>query len=272
MPGLYPRLGVNSPFDPSCTLVTSPFFSPLVLACIRLSFAFYTLFALIFVLVWEVVKKDGADAYLSYFTHLTFIGLCAYFFASGVQTWAFARNGSKFPLQRWPKVLQFLHVLLYSTITSFPFVVTAVFWALLAGPETLSTPFGRWSNISMHAMNSLFAIFEILFTNVGPAPWLHSLFLILIMLGYLGVAYITHATQGFYTYKFLDPKKEKGFLAAYIAGIPVGECLIFTGVRFICLFRQKLTSRGNGGAGGSVEALDEWEQIERSKSSECSSA
>jgi hypothetical protein len=92
------------------------------------------------------------------------------------------------------------------------------------------------------------------------------------MLGYLGVAYITHATQGFYTYKFLDPKKEKGFLAAYIAGIPVGECLIFTGVRFICLFRQKLTSRGNGGAGGSVEALDEWEQIERSKSSECSSA
>jgi len=58
--------------------------------------------------------------YFSYFTNLTYIGLCAYFFASGVQTAAYAsEKGRGYPLQRWPRVLQVLHVLLHSTIITY---------------------------------------------------------------------------------------------------------------------------------------------------------
>jgi hypothetical protein len=61
-----------------------------------------------------------ACRYFSYFTNLTYIGLCAYFFASGVQTVAYAsRKERSYPLQRWPKVFQFLHVLLHATIITY---------------------------------------------------------------------------------------------------------------------------------------------------------
>ena len=43
---------------------------------------------------------------------------------------------------------------------------------------------------------------------------------------YLGVAYITHATQGFYVYSFLNPSKG-AVLAAYICGIFAGTIVIF---------------------------------------------
>jgi hypothetical protein len=58
--------------------------------------------------------------YFSYFTTLTYIGLCAYFFALGVQTLVYAcGNRRGYPLQRWPKFLQFLHVLLHATIVTY---------------------------------------------------------------------------------------------------------------------------------------------------------
>ena len=59
-------------------------------------------------------------------------------------------------------------------------------------------------------------------------PWIHIPFLILFLAGYLGVAYITKATQGFYTYKFLDPKTDgSGMVAAYVFGIAIGICILF---------------------------------------------
>ena len=56
-----------------------------------------------------------------------------------------------------------------------------------------------WSNISVHALNTVFALFEIIFTNSPPAPWLALPVCILFLIGYLGVAYLTHATQGIYS-------------------------------------------------------------------------
>lgn len=52
--------------------------------------------------------------------------------------------------------------------------------------------------------------------------------MLLILGGYVGVAYITHATQGFYTYAFLDPEKQgPAMLAAYLVGITAAEVIIF---------------------------------------------
>lgn len=59
-------------------------------------------------------------SFFSYFTHLSYIGLVAYYFAAGVQTLCYALKGGKeYPLQKWPRPLQVLHTLLYSTITTY---------------------------------------------------------------------------------------------------------------------------------------------------------
>ncbi|KAH0826354.1 hypothetical protein J3R83DRAFT_5314 [Lanmaoa asiatica] len=259
--------GVSSPFDPTFHYVTSPVFSPTILGALRSLFAVYSLITAITTLAFESVVLHDANSYLSYFTHLSYIGLVAYFWASSVQTIAFVLRGRKsYPLQTWPRFLQLLHVSLYSTVVVFPIIVTAVFWSLLASSATFQTAYSTWSNISQHAMNTGFALFEILFTHCGPSPWSHLVLLILILAGYLGVAYITHATQGIYTYSFLDPTKEQGLLAAYIIGIAVGCCVVFSVVKGVCLLRRRISFLyGRFEDHSNAEALEEWQDVETPK-------
>ncbi|EIN13038.1 hypothetical protein PUNSTDRAFT_82585 [Punctularia strigosozonata HHB-11173 SS5] len=183
-----------------------------------------------------------------------------------------AVRGNAYPLQQWPKILQFLHVLLWGTFTTFPIIVTVVFWSLLSGPTALSTVNNAWGNISGHLLNSVFALFEIFFTNAPPVPWTYLPFLVILLALYMGVAYITFATQHFYVYDFLDPGKQHALLAAYIIGIAVGCCLIFSLVRGVIVLRQRLARRffprRAGGAafgddaGVRAEGIDEWETVE----------
>lgn len=71
---LLAHLGLSLPFDSQHKLVTSPFFSPTVLASIRLIIAFYSLFTLVFVLIWEaVVLHDASGSVLSSFLLHTII-------------------------------------------------------------------------------------------------------------------------------------------------------------------------------------------------------
>lgn len=128
-------------FDPSLKLVTSYVFTPVSLATLRLLFALFTFVTLLFILIWEsVVTLDASSwvvlhyfndriteslelSFFSYFTNLTFTGLCAYFFASSVQTFLYSKNLKKgvhgYHLQEWPRPLRFLHALLLTTIITF---------------------------------------------------------------------------------------------------------------------------------------------------------
>jgi len=256
-------------FDEQLKFVTSNVFPPWWLACIRLLLALYTLVVSVVILVWEAEEEGGTvDSYFSYFTNLSYIGICAYFFASGVQTFAYARNrrlnnnhqGADnknnldsdseycyYPLQRWPWISRYLHGLLFSTIVTFPILVTIVYWVLLSSSSTFASPYLAWSNISKHLLNSVMAIFEITLTNVGPLPWINMLATVLLLASYLGVAYITYATQGIYTYSFLNPKVQGKLLAAYIIGIAVGQCIIFLIVRGVIHLREWIIRRKKRG-------------------------
>ncbi|KAF8344769.1 hypothetical protein F5887DRAFT_832018, partial [Amanita rubescens] len=183
-----------------------------------------------------------------------------------IYAWCPLRKGT-FALREWPRFLQFFHVWLYTTVVTFPIVVTVVFWVLLSGPSTFKSRFDG-ANISMHAFNTAFVLFKILLTNVPPPPWIYLPLNVAILACYLGIAYITSGTQHFYTYNFLDPKKEGGLLAAYIVGIAVCECVAYALVYGVIVLRQKVT-RGRGvlddGARSRVpdEAVDEWQNRNR---------
>ncbi|KAJ7811005.1 hypothetical protein B0H14DRAFT_2861385 [Mycena olivaceomarginata] len=261
------HFGVEHTFDPQYKFVSSPLFSPSVLAGLRSLVALYSLCTICTVLGFDVAAGDG-KSFLSYFTLLSLVGLCAYYCAAAVQTFFYARYG-RYPLRRWPRLLQGLHVLLQSTVIVFPIIVTVVYWAFLSSGKSFSTTYNSWANISQHALNSVYALFEILLTNAPPAPWLAVPLQIVLLAGYLGVAYITHATQGFYTYSFLDPAKGP-ILAAYIIGIAAGDILVFALVRGVVALRQRwairsgrLRSASDGEVGGAGEAIDEWEEVER---------
>src|ERR1700683_5210068 len=60
--GVYAWLGITPSTTQSNNLVTSPVFSPLVLACIRLTFAVYTLGTVIAVLAHDSIHSSKHDA------------------------------------------------------------------------------------------------------------------------------------------------------------------------------------------------------------------
>ncbi|THU95013.1 hypothetical protein K435DRAFT_839632 [Dendrothele bispora CBS 962.96] len=241
-PTFFERLGGSTPvFDPHHKFVTSPFFSSTVLAYIRGLVALYTFSTLLFTLIWQAVVLHTASGYFSYFTELTNIGICSYYWASFVQTTAYVRNGSGgrgkgYPLQKWGKTLQVLHMMLGTTIVAYPILVTVVFWGLLRSSSTFANTFFTWDNISLHALNTVFSLFEVLFTNSPPPSWFMVPFVVFVLALYLALAYVTHVTQGFY-----HPQKEHIKLAGYIIGILIVDLIIFSIVKGIMTLRERFS-------------------------------
>lgn len=117
-------LAIDSPFDPSHRLQTSWALSPLLFGCVRLLFGVYIFQYLFYRIAISAINDDGlvAGRSFSYFTNITYWGLGFYFAFAGFHTVAYALRGTV-PLQKWPKALQFLHTLFYSSIVTFSFLV-----------------------------------------------------------------------------------------------------------------------------------------------------
>lgn len=169
-------------------------------------------------------------------------------------------NGGTPLLNRLPRPLQALHYLFFSTITTFPLLVTIVYWAVLYDGD-FSTRFELWTNVSQHGLNSLFALFEIACTRINLAPWMHLPFLIVLLGAYLGLAYVTHATRGVYVYNFLNPEAKQldaqgenvggvgKLVGAYCVGIAVGIILLFCVVKGLIWVRKWVTEKKMGKTG-----------------------
>ncbi|KAG8957513.1 hypothetical protein FRC03_010060 [Tulasnella sp. 419] len=246
--------GVDTPFDPDYTLVTSHILSPIALLSFRFSIAVYALVSIIFSIIWHGVVLHDINRWFSYFTNICFVGLCAYFWVSSFHTLSYVlalkEYGSEtekpsYALQRWPRILQLLHVLLLTTIFVYPFIVAIVYWVLLAGSQTFETAFYTWSNITFHTLNAIFSFAEMLYNRYTPR-WINLVALVILIGCYLGVAYLTYASQGFYTYDFLDPSDGAGNLIKYYAIILAGVLVVFLIAVGLCRLRDMLLGRRSG--------------------------
>ncbi|KAJ4989066.1 hypothetical protein SVAN01_05504 [Stagonosporopsis vannaccii] len=231
-------------FDPSRTFVTSHFVSPIVLACIRAVLCVYSFTTIIVSYSWlanntatvglkdvnigsyKIQQSEAAIGQsFSFFTYLTFWSLGFYFLVASVHTFMFAFKAHTW-LHNWPKPLQLMHSLYYSCVTSMPFLVTIVFW----GTMNSGWPPGRfeqWMNLSVHGLNSVFAIVEILLPATEAPPVSHLSVVLLILSVYLGLAYLTRYTQGFYVYEWLNPAHGTVSIVLHVLGYAAGIIAIF---------------------------------------------
>lgn len=148
MSPFYHLLGVDNPFDPAYYYTTSWLLPPLFLALLRLLFSLYT-----FVTIFTIIGLNDAHEQLiktrqsfSYFTDLTYWGLAFYFLFSALHTFAYARTGTTW-LHSWPRPLQAAHALYYTTVVTFPILVTIVYWALLYKDPWFPIAQDGWSNV-----------------------------------------------------------------------------------------------------------------------------
>ncbi|KAK4188514.1 hypothetical protein QBC35DRAFT_496095 [Podospora australis] len=245
-------------WDPTYRFETSWLISPWALFFCRALFSLYAFTTLVFVLAWQCVNDTthclASQEQFSYFTSLTYWGLGFYFLFAALHTFTYARTGRPL-LARFPRPLQALHSAFHTTIIVYPFVVTIVYWGRLYSGTWYTTSYQGWSNISQHALNSVFAFFEIVVPRTSPPPALHMLWLIVVLALYLAVAYITKAHRGFYPYDFLNPATEGAYVAAYVFGIAVG-CIVLFGVAWGLVKLRQYVTETRLGKHGKFSAAD----------------
>ncbi|KAJ5887531.1 hypothetical protein N7495_007572, partial [Penicillium taxi] len=221
---------------------TSWLLPPILLAALRALIALYIFTTIIVIWAWYGThnQEDYIGRTFSYFTWLSYWGLGFYFLFSALHTTCYVITGSSALFKRWPRFMRALHGLLYTTITTYPFLVTVIFWAILF--DGFDSAFSTWHNISQHALNSVFALIEILLTTTPPHPWIAIPVILILLLLYLCVVYITYHTQGFYTYSFLDPHHgtKSGLVTGYCFGILAAILVCFLFSRFLIWSRRKL--------------------------------
>ncbi|KAF2871722.1 hypothetical protein BDV95DRAFT_493672 [Massariosphaeria phaeospora] len=237
--------------DPTYRYETSWILPPRLLFFIRALLSLYAFVTLFFIFGWNGshgMSEESRHSF-SYFTHLTYWGLAFYYAFAASHSCSYWLTGTSF-LARWPRALQGAHAMLYSTVVVFPWIVTAVFWALLAPSDGFSSPFSLWSNTSQHALNASYALFEIVFPRTEPPAFLQMVPIVVILGLYLGLAYLTLETEGFYVYEFLDPRTNStGIVAGYIVGILAAAVVVFLIVRYVIVLRLWLTEKKLGMAG-----------------------
>ncbi|KAF8878257.1 hypothetical protein CPB85DRAFT_1342836 [Mucidula mucida] len=213
---------MDVPYD---SYVTSPFFSPTILGGIRFLYGLYALVTLVLYIVfgWKGTNED-ASSFFAIFAILSYFGVIAYFLTTGVHTFLYSRG--RFPLAEWARPLQFMHVWLLSSIVSFPLIITAMYYQVFEF-DPVST-IDSLCYISMHGINAAFSLFEVFLTNAPPGPWRLLGLNLLLILGYVGIAYITRDTKGF----------NDTFLAAYLAILFASEVIAFAVLQLIMIGRR----------------------------------
>lgn len=237
--------------------LTSWLIPPLVLASIRAIISLY-IFTTLFTVLGLLVSHNDAHAArttFSYFTILTYWGLAFYFAVSAGHGFAYALRGpsglsvgsmadyagAPEPMSGGKRALRLAHSAYYATVTVLPFIVTAVFWGVLAG-NALFDQFAVWSNISEHALNSAFALFEVVVPRSDPNPWIHAVVVVVILALYLALSFVSFAVNHEYVYPFLDiQKKGSAFVAIAIVLILAASLVVFAVVHGIMLLRKRLT-------------------------------
>ena len=145
---IYHHLGVSTPFDPSHHYTSSWLLRPLHLGLLRLLLSLCTFTTIFTIFGYEDThhKSLKARQSFSYFTNLTYWGLAFYFLVSGFHTLSYARSGKAW-LSSWPRYLQAAHAVFYTTIVTFPILVTLVFWVVLYHDPWFSVTEEAWSNV-----------------------------------------------------------------------------------------------------------------------------
>ena len=261
--GVHPKL-----FDTAYTFVRSSFISTTVLAFLRLLVAIYAFSTIVVGYTWQAynlsylnLKDVNISSYLvisnkiaigrsfSYFTWLCFWSQAFYFLVSGVHTLILARRSRTWLHDgRCPTALQLLHSLWYTSVTTYPFLVSIVFWCTMYSGPWPTGRYEQWLNLSVHGLNSLFALVEIILPATQRPPIAHLAILLVVLSLYLGLAYLTKATQDFYVYEWLNPAHGNLSIIIHILGYAGGVSCVFALQNLAIHFRGQLAGRRSTGA------------------------
>jgi hypothetical protein len=110
---------------------------------------------------------------------------------------------------------------------------------MYTGPLKLT--FDKWSMVSIHGLNSLFALLEIILLRTSIPPYIHLGCLCLILSLYLALIYISYAMAHFYPYEWYDPRAGWKNIFEHVVGYAATIVIVFHVVLALIWIRRRLT-------------------------------
>lgn len=159
--------GVDTPHDDKHHFETSWLLPPTLLACLRGLISLYIFTSIFTIWGWYGSHDERyvIGQSFSFFTWLTYWGLGFYMLFAAIHTACYARTGRSVLFDRWPRACRVLHSLLYATITTYPFLVTIVFWVIIYSSPWYKVTFTGWQNVC--GLFCVFGFFDIPQGKIG---------------------------------------------------------------------------------------------------------
>lgn len=181
-----------------------------------------------------------------YFTTLSWVGLLMYSVLAFVFTIVEAL-GKASPLGHLWKIVCLFHSFLYTTIVTFPFLVTGMYWAALTDGTEWTRLWPTWNNISFHVLNALFAAFEVVVPCTNLMPWCHLIGLYILLALYVALSSVNFQLRGWWPYPFLGEvmkREERSWIWPLV--VITGTAGVFLIVQF-CVWLRSSVRRGRSG-------------------------
>lgn len=121
--------------------------------------------------------------------------------------------------------------------------VTIAYWGTLWGRVWIEQRYVEWLNLSVYTLNSGFALEEIIIPATSAPPLTHLCVVLLILSLYLGLAYLTKATQGWYVYEWMNPAHGNLSIVLHVFIYAAVMIAIFFAIWGGIWLRKKLTNR-----------------------------
>ncbi|KAJ9077630.1 hypothetical protein DSO57_1014870 [Entomophthora muscae] len=202
----------------------------------------------LFVFIFHILNgPDEAYLYLGFLTYLSYYGIFAYVLVSTYLSWrAYLCPSTYVPWKNQHWIFPFLYFLHYELNTLLAFVVTAVYWSLLASDDLAanSSPMYLFLSVSMHAVNSVIMWSEAIFGN-NPIVLRHFPIILFITLIYVPYAFVLHARYGIWIYPFLDYVTDPKTTVLTILGIVVISSSFYGATYILHSTRDKHIARRN---------------------------
>ncbi|KAJ1644135.1 hypothetical protein IWQ61_010451, partial [Dispira simplex] len=199
--------------------ITSNLVQPRVLFFVRLFLMLYCVATTI------VLFYANSYRFFYFMTCWSFLGLTIYLIIATVVSGRYCfgpANMGQRPnlLEGAPRIVQLVHWWLYETITTFHILVPLVYWTLLKSQLNTNSALHFYTSIGAHAIDFVVMAIEVLLNRQKVVPT-HCVILLIILVLYLGLAYLVWGATGFFVYSFLNFEAKKGFVALYVLGVAV---------------------------------------------------
>lgn len=225
--------------------VESPYLRPRYLCLIRYVLAiycwisFFVYFGFLATQKSKFLRKQAWKLLGDIMFH-SYLGMALYFTFAAYHTHIYVLR-KRNPLSRWPRPLQLAHLILQSTVLTFPLFCTIiyVYWTLPALPGWYTRPLSKWSTITFYMLNTVFSYIELGLSAARPRPWSHLIVVVVILGCYLAFhSILVTATGGkvwIYTVLKYSLSINKGWISAVRA---IGLCVL--GIVSFCLMQLLL--------------------------------